>query len=57
MEATMMIQKLMKAQHSTVVMVAMRLIKVIGYLRYSDEVYREQVFSLSEWSVMRKMLI
>ena len=57
MEATMMIQKLMKAQHSTIVMVAMRLIKVIGYLRYSDEVYREQVLSLSEWSVMRKMLI
>jgi len=57
MEATMMIQKLMKAQHSTIVMVAMRLIKVIGYLKHSDEMCREQVFSLSEWSVMRKMLI
>ena len=46
MEATMMIQKLMKAQHSTIVMVAMRLIKVIGYLKHSDEMCREQVFSL-----------
>ena len=46
MEATVKMQILMKAQHFTIVMMVMRLIKVIGYLKHSDEMCREQVFSL-----------
>ena len=46
MEATVKRQILMKAQHFTIVIMVMRLIKVIGYLKHSDEMCREQVFSL-----------
>ena len=46
MKATVKMQILMKAQHFTIVMMVMCLIKVIGYLKHSDEMCREQVFSL-----------